>query len=184
MFSKFRKALLGGLLAVIIAIGPLDVSAAEINIKEISRNINNAQVNLMLEDIKNINGQRYSVGSYDYTIVGIRYDDNYIYQDVDIEVEETLLQSPEESAYFKGIEKIYDETQNENLLEYMKEFSTEIEQYINVPAKTAYSYTFRIPKKEVMIKSNSGVDKEQTNLNILANKYQTVQIVQTLYQSV
>ena len=43
MFSKFRKALLGGLLAVIIAIGPLDVSAAEINIKEISRNINNAQ---------------------------------------------------------------------------------------------------------------------------------------------
>lgn len=44
MFSKFRKALLGGLLAVIIAIGPLDVSAAEINIKEISRNINNAQV--------------------------------------------------------------------------------------------------------------------------------------------
>ena len=160
MFSKFRKALLGGLLAVIIAIGPLDVSAAEINIKEISRNINNAQVNLMLEDIKNINGQRYSVGSYDYTIVGIRYDDNYIYQDVDIEVEETLLQSPEESAYFKGIEKIYDETQNENLLEYMKEFSTEIEQYINVPAKTAYSYTFRIPKKEVMIKSNNGVDKE------------------------
>lgn len=160
MYNKFRKVLLGGLLVTIIAMSPLGVSAAEINVKETSQNINDAQINLMLEDIKNINGQRYSIGSYDYAIVAVRSDENYVYQDVDIEVEETLIQSPEESMYFKGMEKIYNATQNEKLLEHMKEFSEETKQYVNVPAKTAYSYTFRTPKNEVMLKSNSGLDKE------------------------
>lgn len=146
MYSRFTKAVFGRLLALVMVMSPLCVNTAETGVKEIPQNISNAQINLMLEDIKNINGERYSIGSYDYTIVGVRDDDNYIYQDVDIEVEETLIQSPEESLYFKGIEKIYKETQNKKLLEYMQEFSLETKQYVNVPTKTAYSYTFRTPK--------------------------------------